>query len=250
MKLLLSFILAFTLTGVATQEEEKFLINCKENYDYYQVLIDDELDKGDITIVLGSNSDQLSLSVFFYCNKENHSIKIIGTDFTKTYSPANSIVEHYQIIVDHSQDLIIDVSFRDTLYKEYNVIIPENITTFKQSAVVGIGKDNFPSPIKNINLAQLMKQLLIVFAILAAGFGIAIIVVVKTRKGRFNPNYQNAGPNPFEQPKQDVIDVEYEHVPNKTKQELMDELFEQYKKGIISEQELNERLRSLWWTDD
>ena len=51
---------------------------------------------------------------------------------------------------------------------------------------------------------------------------------------------------------EDIIDVESDNieVQQVNKQEVMDRLFEEYRHGDITEDELNERLKKLWWKEN
>lgn len=65
-----------------------------------------------------------------------------------------------------------------------------------------------------------------------------LIFLYRNKKGLFD-NKEETSVN--------IIGIEPEE---KTKEELIDELYNEYNNGKITENELNNRLRRIWWSED
>ena len=72
------------------------------------------------------------------------------------------------------------------------------------------------------------------------------------RKGKFNLVQKPVidVENAYYEEYGDPIEESKESVQQVNKQALMDRYFEEYRKGDITEDELNEKLKRLWWQDD
>ena len=89
------------------------------------------------------------------------------------------------------------------------------------------------------------------FIALSVGFIVVLIILYRLRAGRFNSNFKEQEENLFKKNIEDeeIIDASFE-VEQVNKQEIMDRLFEEYRHGDITEEELNEKLKKLWWNND
>lgn len=77
-----------------------------------------------------------------------------------------------------------------------------------------------------------------VFAGIIVILSAILIFLYRNKKGLFD-NKEKTNVN--------IIDIEPEE---KTKEELIDELYNDYNNGKITENELNNRLRRIWWSED
>ena len=82
------------------------------------------------------------------------------------------------------------------------------------------------------------------FILLVGILSFILLMLYRNRVGKFNQETQIV---------ENYIEADYdyqtEEIEDKSEEELMKEAYEDYHKGKITEQELNNRLRNIWWSN-
>ncbi len=92
------------------------------------------------------------------------------------------------------------------------------------------------------DIMDIYKVAIFVFLGIIGILTIILISLYRNKKGLFGPKKEN---NYFNN---NIIDVDQE--TPKTKEELAEEAYKDYHNGKITESELNNRLRRIWWSED
>lgn len=260
-----AFILVFQIFfGFAnTISGNEYMDSVKNSYDEYYIVEDTNLSFGDYTLVFGMYDGDYYLSCFLYNEgvSVNQKIKVLvnGDDVT-TFVPDSSVVAGFglELNEDDCFDIFVMDNNNETIIGSYKV--SDLINDFNNHKLIGEGTGDFPKNKKEINAINTIKGFLLGFVLLSILFVIILIVLYKKRLGRFSENYKSDPLFDFEKDYYDneeeddenIIDVESDNVEVQevNKQEVMDRLFEEYRHGDITEDELNERLKKLWWKEN
>ena len=233
------FILLFTFLGLGgvTIEQNTFNEVVHDNYEYYQTLIEEETSVGDIKIVYGAVNEKMYVSVFFYQTHEiMHKIEI-NNKITQ-----DKVTNIHKVRLKEDTKITI-LSNKGAFFKEY---IVENVEyeEFITLANAGNGKNNFPREKIEFDIFDIFLFMFYGFVLLSGLLSFILLMLYRKKIGKFkqeapiNDNYIEA-------------DYEYntEEIEEKSEEELMKEAYEDYHNGKITEQELNNRLRNIWWSN-
>lgn len=251
---MLSIIIAFlslNICNVTSIEEETFMDNVNKAYDEYKVVIDEETHSGDVTIVFGIKKDDYYLSAFFLNESAaNFNLQIYIDDVLEnTFVQEGTVINAFGVEVE--EDEMVNVLIHhDSQDFKYQLDIEKLIE--EDGFVEGFGEIKFPQNKFETDIIKIIRLLIFGFAAISCSFIFVIVYFYKKRKGRFNNGYKERIDvvndyyeeygDPEEDAKKDIEQV--------NKQALMDRYFEEYRKGDITEEELNEKLKRLWWQDD
>lgn len=236
MKVLFILLFTFLGLGVPTIEQNTFNEVVHNNYDYYQVVVEEETMIGDIKIVYGAVNKKMYVSVFFYQTHENmHKIEI------NNKTTQEKVINIHKIRL--KEDIQIKIlSEEGAFFKEYLV---ENINyeDFTTIANIGKGNNDFPREKIEFDIFDIFLFLFYGFVIITGILTFILLTLYRKKVGKFNPKTPIV---------ENYIDVEYDlnaELEEKTDEELMKEAYDDYHNGKISEQELNNRLRNIWWSN-
>ena len=254
------FLLPFLVVSINSINEEQFINNINDAYNEYEVILDEEREIGDLTVVFGTYKDKYYLSCFLLNNgtSANHYIKVYLDSKLTTYVPDGGVVEGYKLQVRNEDTIkiVLSTDATEIVVKEFKV--SDLKESLKTNQIVGNGLGTFPKNKREISLINQIRLYIFGFFFLAVALGIALVIMYKKAIGRFNKNHREKPLFDFEQEDKDydddVIDVasevENEETYEQNKQEVMDRLFEEFRKGDITEDELNEKLKKLWWKNN
>ena len=133
---------------------------------------------------------------------------------------------------------------------KYSLNISETLKTINYQE--GLGNLKFPKNKLETDVIKILRLFIIGFVLVSAAFVLVIVYFYKKRKGRFNEKNKNVIDvvgEYYEEYGDPVEDAEKE-IEKVDKQSLMDRYFEEYRSGEISEEELNEKLKKLWWQNN
>lgn len=105
---------------------------------------------------------------------------------------------------------------------------------------------------KNLNffvndIMDIYKIAIFVFIGIIGILTIILICLYRNKKGLFGNKQDNNINNIY---KEDIIEIEEFETEPKTKEELAEEAYKEHEEGKITEAELNNRLRRIWWSED
>ena len=229
-----------------------FMNTVNNAYDKYYVVEDQTIVVGDYTLVFGQAGNKYYLSVFLFNSntQNNHLIKVVVNEQTLTSFVADGgVVCGYGLEVKSNDTFKIYTSDKqtDVLIGSYNV--GDLIDELVLNNIVGEGTKDFPKNKREVDLIRTIKLYIYGFVIVSLTFVGVLIYLYKFRIGRFNEKYKNLEPNIFKPLEEEtVIDTTFS-IEQENKQEIMDRLFEEFRHGDITEDELNERLKKLWWKE-
>ena len=237
MKVLFILLFTFLGLGVPTIEQNTFNEVVHDNYDYYQVLIKEETSIGDVEIIRGAVNKKMYVSVFLYQTHENmHKIKV------NNKIAQDKVINMHKIRLKEDTEVKI-LSENGAFFKEY---IVENIEyeEFIKVADVGNGKNNFPKEKMKLDIFDIFLFMFYGFVLLTGILSLILITLYRKKIGKFSQEKQI---------NENYIEVDYdyqtEEIEEKSEEELMKEAYEDYHNGKITEQELNNRLRNIWWSN-
>ncbi|MBQ8292983.1 MAG: hypothetical protein IJX78_04140 [Bacilli bacterium] len=245
MKFILTLICSFFLIAAPTVEQVRFEETINKNYEKYYYVVEEETTVGDIIIVVGSINKQMYVSGFIY-----------NTTKTKhVFSIDNNIYENhfYKIKKDGLLEVFVKTN-EGTIFKRYEIKVPAEEELNNMDVIVGEGKNNFPKEKIKVDIIDIFISLSFGFIGIIALFTVVLTMLYRRKMGRFNTNYpkDTSWENYEYHPEEEVIDVYEENyqVVEKTKEEQMKEAYDDYNSGKITESELNNRLRSIWWSNE
>lgn len=251
---LLSILLAFLSVNVTSHsiEEEKFIENVHNCYDEYKVITDEVTSVGDITIVIGVKDDDYYISAFFLNNTSvNMNLQVyLNEKLESTFVVEGTVINAFGVKIDETDDVIVVIHHESQDIK-YPFKVSEVIAD-KDSFVIGLGDADFPKNKLETNIINIIRLFIFGFAAVSCCFIFVIIYFYKKRKGRFNSSYKepiDVVGEYYQEYGDPEVDSKQE-VEQINKQALMDRYFEEYRSGDITEEELNEKLKRLWWQDD
>ena len=236
MKVLFILLFTFLGLGVPTIEQNTFNEVVHNNYDYYQVVVEEETMIGDIKIVYGAVNKKMYVSVFFYQTHENmHKIEINGKIIQ------DKVISIHKVRLKEDTKIQI-LSENGAFFKEY---IVENIEyeDFITVAYTGNGENDFPKEKRDFDIFDIFLHMFYGFILLVGILSFILLTLYRKKVGKFSPKTPIV---------ENYIDVEYDlnaELEEKTDEELMKEAYDDYHNGKISEQELNNRLRNIWWSN-
>ena len=237
MKVLFILLFTFLGLGVPTIEQNTFDEVVHDNYDYYQVVMEEETTVGDVKIVWGSVNKKMYFSVFFYQTHANmHKIEINGKIIQ------DKVISIHKVRLKEDTKIKI-LSENGAFFKEY---IVENIEyeDFITVAYTGNGENDFPKEKMDFDIFDIFLYMFYGFIILVGILSFILLMLYRNRVGKFNQETQIV---------ENYIEADYdyqtEEIEDKSEEELMKEAYEDYHKGKITEQELNNRLRNIWWSN-
>lgn len=252
----LSILLMFLTVVPHSIEEENFIENVNDCYDEYIYAIDEEIEFGDVVVAFGTHKDKYYVSAFFLSESSiSPIIYIYINDKVHTCVAEGTIASAYGFKLSKDDTLKI-VFGKEVQNKTYELNVQELIDKLNQEPLSGNGTGDFPENKRESYLLSMIKYLLIGFGVFAIILIVLLVVIIKKgnsifgRKVYYNENdYNNYDNNQgFEDSK--VIDTTFEEVQEVDRQALMDKYFEEYRLGDITEEELNEKLKKLWWKND
>ena len=135
------------------------------------------------------------------------------------------------------------LSENGAFFKEY---IVENIEyeDFITVAYTGNGENDFPKEKIDFDIFDIFLYMFNGFILLVGILSFILLMLYRNRVGKFNQETQIV---------ENYIEADYdyqtEEIEDKSEEELMKEAYEDYHKGKITEQELNNRLRNIWWSN-
>lgn len=245
MKVLFILLFTFLGLGVPTAEQDAFNEVVHKNYDYYEVIIEEETSIGDVQIVRGAVNKKMYISVFLYQTEENLHKIVIDNEITQ-----EKVINIHKYRLQENVEVKI-LSEGDVFFKTYVV---ENIEyeDFENIAIKGDGKNNFPRQKLKLDIFDIFLFMMYGFIGLIGIFTLVLLTLYRKKIGKFGQTKPVQPQNDYGD--NDYIDVEYnyqpvEEEPEKTEEELMKEAYEDYNNGKITEQELNNRLRNIWWSN-
>ena len=237
MKVLFILLFTFLGLGVPTIEQNTFNEVVHDNYDYYQVLIKEETSIGDVEIIRGAVNKKMYVSVFLYQTHENmHKIEV------NNKIAQDKVINMHKIRLKEDTEVKI-LSENGAFFKEY---IVENIEyeEFIKVADTGNGKNNFPKEKTKLDVFDIFSFMFYGFVLLTGILSLILITLYRKKIGKFSQEKQI---------NENYIEVDYdyqtEEIEEKSEEELMKEAYEDYHNGKITEQELNNRLRNIWWSN-
>ena len=249
---MLRFLLLFSLLlSVSTTAEQTFLDAVNEGYEQYAIIVDEEREIGDLTIVVGVVNGKYSISAFLLNNatSQNHRICIYVNDKLTTFVPDGGVVAGYGLEFKENTHLkIYLVSDNDELLA-FESDATDLITTVKSSTLQGHATGEFPKNKRESDLLSKLRLFLIIFVLAAILLALFLIIMYKKAVGRFNGHKEEPLYDYEQQPENEEIDATFT-VEEENKEAIMDKLFEEFRSGEITEDELNEKLKKLWWHND
>lgn len=243
MKFLIILICSFLTITVPTLEQTTFEEIVHKNYEQYYYLVSEEVVIGDVIIVMGTIKKDIYISGYIYnTTSEKHLFKLSNGN---TYSEC-----FYKVKLTEDLKIMIQTS-KGTNFKTYEV---ENISyndLMSMNMEKGEGKNSFPSERIKLDIFDIYALLSFVFIGIIALFTIILVMLYRKKEAKFKQNYHQDREFNFE--KNDIIEISnnyFEEEKAKTKDEQMEEAYEEFKKGKITEEELNNRLRRIWWSEE
>ena len=245
----------FFLSFNNTSNGIDFMDKIYNAYDKYYIVEDEKIMVGDFTLIFGQVDNKYYLSCFLYNDgtQNKHLVKIIVNDQKLTsYVHDGGVVEGFGLELDSTDTFKVYISDKqnDVLLGSYNVsnLIDDLVNDYN----VGLGTKEFPKNKRETDFIKTIKLYIYVFVLLSFIFIGILIFLYRYRVGRFSERYKQIEPNIFEKVKDvddsEIIDATFT-IEKDNKQEIMDKLFEEYRHGDITEEELNERLKKLWWKE-
>ncbi len=231
MKILLTILWSILLITTPTIEQDNFMETVHKNYETYYLLVEEETVIGDIVIVVGCIEEQLYISGFIYNTTVNEHGFHINSKFYKQEFHKETINETISVKTTNG-----------VFFKKYDLKdIKENYYTL--SLIEGEGNNNFSTTKQELDITDIFSFLVLIFIGLITLFTVGIVIIYRKKMGRFNKQYINHTV--------DIIDVEEDvfYQEEKTQEEQMQDAYEEFKKGLITEEDLNNRLRRIWWED-
>lgn len=235
MKFLISIICSFLLISSPTSEQTNFESVIYNNYDEYCYVVLEETSVGDIVIVLGSIDEKLYVSGFIYnITYKKHQFRLSNGDVYRECFYKVPLKDDFEVFIE---------SASGTKFKTYQI---ENISYddfVKMDLIKGEGKNHFPTEEVKLDILDIYSILVLFFIGLIALFTIILNAIYRKKRISYNQKYQTTN---------NVIDLsndEFE-IKEKTKEEQMLEAYDDFKKGKITETELNNRLRIIWWSKE
>ena len=237
----------------------EYMDEVNDSFEEYYIVEDQKLVVGDYTLVFGKYKEEYYLSCYLYNEgvTNNQKIRIIVNDISiTTYVPDSSVVAGFGLKLNTSDSfkvLVIDDS-NELEIGTYRV--SDLVDELIKNKIIGNGSGNFPKNKREVDAVNTIKMFLFGFIILSILFVVILVILYKNRVGTFNEKHKLEPLFGFEkeygEEDEDVIDVEEDNyeVQQVNKQEVMDRLFEEYRHGDITEEELNEKLKKLWWQEN
>lgn len=248
------FILLSVLTlGIKTSIENTFIEEIDKNYDYYQIVYEKKTNALKSVAVIGLVNDKWSYSIFFeQFSNHNYQIKTTINNQTKLLTTSTNYGMYFDI--DVKENAFIDVAIIEQKggdrYDNFEIKIPAQIDNFKnnENTIKGQGLNQFPSSSKGgFNLKMAFIYIMIGLIILSLIFLYIILYVMKKQNSKLNSNNHHKN---IMEPDYEIIDNINEIPQQKSKQEIMDDFFKDFREGKITESQLNSALRALWWEED
>ena len=261
---IISFILVFiNLLSISTTtnglEFKENINNCYETYIY---LMDEENVYGDLALVFGKVKSRYYASCYLYAYNQSQKLylRIKLDDELTTYVPDSLVVEGYGLEVKKQTKLLFYIydGEKEILMGEYN--ISDLLNELETEPLQGNASMKFPKNKKEVSLITKLRIMMIVFVIICIGFSFLLFILYKKRIGRFNQqrlNNQIASEKQYDYDYKTINDEdsfnEYmnqhqqqrSETVHETKEQIMERLFNEYRCGDISEEELDERLKNL-----
>ena len=250
---ILSLIVLILTTNLKTTsiEEERFMENVNSCYNQYSTIIDEETTVGDIRVILGIKDDEYYLSAFFL-NEASVNMRLqvfINDSLEGTYVVEGTVINTYGIEIKET-DVIKIVLYHESQQYNYNVNVGETLQTI--DFMEGLGNTKFPKNKLETDVIRILRLFIAGFVLLSCCFVFVIVSFYKKRKGKFNEQNKtviDVVGEYYEEYGDPTIDSEKE-IEKVDKQSLMDRYFEEYRSGEITEEELNEKLKKLWWQNN
>lgn len=244
----MSLICFVLLISSPTIEQTNFENTIHQNYDCYYYEVKEETSIGDIVIVIGIINDKMYVSGFIYnTTNTKHIFKLSnGNTYSSLFYKVKLEKEFSVSIVTESGNVFKTYKLENTTSSEFSQI----------NVIVGEGENNFPKEKIVLDIFDIFTISAIVFVGLIALLTVVIVIMYRKRIGRFNETYQKDNSwqlNNYNNGT--IIDVQeqdyyLEEEPEKSKEEQMREAYDEFKNGKITEVELNNRLRRIWWSED
>lgn len=260
-------ILLNILTITSTINGQNFDKNIKDSYEKYIYVVDEENVYGDYALVIGYKKNKTYLSCYLYQHNQNKHLYLkikLDNDLT-TFVPDSLVIEGYGLEIKSQSKISIYIfdGEQDILLNEYE--IAKLINDLNNHPLIGNGTSKFPKNKKEVSFILKLQIALIIFSLISIGFIVLLVILYKKRVGRFNQQQS------FSDSTDNYIDTTYENIDDKkiendedsfneymshhqkrddetqkeTKEQIINRLFEEYRTGDISEEELDERLRHL-----
>ncbi len=234
MKILIALLWSFLVISSPTIEQDNFLQEVRTNYDIYYLLTEEETVIGDIVVVLGMVNNKLYVSGYIYnTTNEKHIFIVNQEEYQHCF---------YKVPLTSDTEIIVTTT-ENSFFKKYKINISADEYLKLPNLQIGEGQNDFPKEQNNFNIRDIFVILVFVTIGIITIFAVSLTILYRNKKGRFSQDYVTTDNY------SEIIDIDID-TPEKTKEELMEEAYEDYRNGKISENELNARLRNIWWTDN
>lgn len=249
LKLLILFSIILAASSIPQQS---FMDSVNDAYEQYVILLDETREIGDVCLVAGAVKGKYSLCAFLLNNgtSTNHRICIYLDDKLTTFVPDGGVVAGYGL------ELKIDKAIKVYLKSDNDeILIYENTTNnliseVNNSTLRGNGTNSFPKNKKETDLLSRLRLFLFLFLGAAVILAAVLIIMYKKAMGRFNGKKEEPLYDFEQQPEEQPLEDNEFSVEEENKDAIMDRLFEEYRRGDLTEDELNEKLKKLWWHND
>lgn len=263
MKLLSILMIIFNiLTFTNTSNGITFNDNINKCYNEYIICVDENTSFGDVALVYGTYKDNYYLSCYLYGENNSTSIylRIKLDNKITTYVMDSNVIEGYGLKVK-SVDVVgfyfysndIEILIKEFTVEELNQLLLNN-------PLIGQNQGHFPRNKKEVSIETKLMIFIACFVILASAFVVLLVFLYIKRVGKFKKeesdvinttDYTYINNNDYynSQDYESNNDSKNIEVDTRNKEEIMDDLFKQFRSGDITEEELNERLKNLWWKD-
>ena len=262
MKIFKIFFVFIQLFITSTISGETFNDHINKSYEKYFYVYDQETSFGDCALVYGKYKDNYYLCCYLLeqnvATKTYLRIKLDGN--ITTYVPDSNIVEGYGLKVKNIEkiEFFTFSNEQEVLINEY--FVSDLNAKLENEGITGLNQGNFPKNKKETSLINKIIIYIIVFSLISMSLIVALSILYVKRVGKFKKI------SSFDESHQNIIDASYEYddmnndnvnystsdeekIDNTPKEEIMERLFKEFRSGDISEEELNERLKNLWWHD-
>ena len=231
----MTLLCSFLMISSPTNLQEEFEKNIDNNYEQYVYLINEETSVGDVIIVVGKIKEKLYVSGYLYTtiNREHYFKLSNGAVYKNSF---------YKEIVE--ENVKISIYSNNTLFVTYDISC-DTIEEFNDLEVItGKGENEFPKEPKKLDIIDIFIIGVFLFLGVIGVLTIFLLYLYRNQKGIFKE------PIEISQINNNIIEIEVEQEEPKTKEELMQEAYDDYHNGKITENELNNRLRRIWWSED
>ena len=249
LKLLMLFSIILATTSIP---QESFMDSVNDAYEQYAIVLDESREIGDVTLVAGISKGKYSICAFLLNNgtNANHRICIYVDDKLTTFVPDGGVVAGYGLEIKADKAVKVYLKSDNDEILIYEGTTNNLISEVDGSTLKGNGSNTFPKNKKETDLLSRLRLFLFLFLGAAVVLAAVLIIMYKKAVGRFSGKKEEPLYNYEQQPEEQPEENNEFSVEEENKQAIMDRLFEEFRSGDITEEELNEKLKKLWWHND